>query len=169
TEQQLMVTPVHDRDKLATGIRFLLTENDRTIGITIDTVLDDRGEKAIANSIVAAIHEGEIEKLATSDLKYIEDENIRGQLIPKVRIILKKDRAKKLADLVAEGDPKGLNKEEKDTKNELKLEMIIQIRKYIKGCDDIIELSKLGKGLDQAKLVKIKEIRDRLQAFKEIF
>ena len=169
TEQELMVTPIHDRDKLKAGIRFLLTENGRTIGINIDTVLDERGEKAVANSIAKAIHEGEIEKLSTSNLKYIEDEDIRGQLVPKMNFILRRDRASKLADLVAEGDPNGLNNEEKAAKDEIKLEMQIQIKRYIKGFDDLIELSKLGKGLDQAKLAKIKEIKAKLEAFKELF
>jgi len=170
-EKGVTVIPTGNYDRLKSDIRFILKAKDNPLGVCVDSVLTDEAFDFVSKKRMKDIQEGKIESLATDKLKYIYEEDIAGELIPKIRLVLKRPEIKKMIEATAEvGDPKaGLTDKELEIKRDARLDIEKQLHLYIKRIDEVIAKTMVGKGVSQAEAAKLKIIKEKLEKFKECF
>lgn len=161
--KNLEIIPVTTYDKLKSGVSFILMIDGKPLGVSVKTVATEAGARAVNQMIANSLANGNIDDLSTDSLKYVEADELRGKIVPKITFVLKKLDADKVADVVAAGSPKNLSDTEKIAKNEIKLELEQQIVYYRNRLEETIKRG------DNPNLARLKIVQKGLEKFSKAF
>ena len=165
----LNTTAVSRFDQLKNNVDMILNFTDgQAIALYVGT---DFGklEKKTMESIEAAREGKGLEKF-TANIKYLDDENIRQQDIPRVELFMSPDEAKKMVDVISENlDAANLSDKENEIKQFIKRDISEQLRNLIENISYFVANSDKEAGATAEELNKAKELLKKLETFKKLF
>ncbi|MCX6744853.1 MAG: hypothetical protein NTX82_04990 [Candidatus Parcubacteria bacterium] len=182
-EKGVQITPLCRYDQLKQKADFVLSvpdENETNLGlaISVNNALSDSAAKNLADNFIAAIRAGKFEVAGfpregheydiDSEFKYIPDDDLRGQVMPRIQLFINNGSIEKMATaIMASKNKTDLTEAEKDLKVKIRLEIEKQVFALQGALRDFVDKAALG--IEPAKLAKAKEMLAKVSNFYENF
>ena len=179
SESGFMIIPLGRFDQYKTANDFIINfpeseKKNKNLGIEVGVATDEDRQIEDSNKNLKSILRGNFEPVASAEkLKYLEDEELIKDFIPKIRIIATKENVNKLAKLAMNLKEKKLSNGEKaelrKLKDEIETQIKTQIFNYIDALNKYITRERMISGSDKMKIEEAKKYLEKLRNIKSNF
>jgi len=178
-ESGFMIIPLGRFDQYKTANDFIINfpeseKKNKNLGIEADVAMDEDRQIQNSEKNIRSILRGNFEPMASQEkLKYVEDEELIRDIIPKVRIIVTKENIDKIAKWAIKLKEKTISAEEKKElgilKSEIEAQIVLQIRNYIDAINKYIDRERMISGSDKMKIEEARRCLEKLRDLRSNF